>query len=205
MKNSNYSILVYLFIVLSISSYGQQPEAVVSKFDSESKLWLEGTSTLHDFTIEAKKINSSLAIERIEENETTKQVGFKVSKLSLTVPVLNLDSGKESMDENLREALMFEQNPNIIFDLNSPVSFSLTNISDSVNIDTKGFLTVAGTKKSVNIQISVLKTGPNKFEIKGKKKLLMTDFGVEPPSMFFGTVNTADEITVNFKMFLSGK
>ena len=38
--------------------------------------------------------------------------------------------------------------------------------------------------------------------IDGEQPLLMTDFGVKPPSMFLGTVKTQDRIVVKFHLEL---
>lgn len=138
-------------------------------------------------------------------NENNSLEEFKITYLKLIVPIWKLDSGNESMDENMQEALSAEVNPNIVFELISPVVFSFKNVIDSITINATGNLTVAGTKKSVDLNITVVTQSENEFEFKGEIKLLMTDFGVEPPSMFFGTMNTGNEITVKFEMILNRK
>ncbi len=204
MKNLKSVYLVLLLILISAAGFSQTKNSLISRFQAESKLWLEGTSTLHDFTINAKEIISSLIIEN-SVNEKNSKEELKISNLKLIIPVKKLDSGKESMDENMQEALLAEDNPNIIFDLNSKAVFSFSNTADSIKIKAAGNLTIAGTKKPVDLMVTVIKHNENKFEFKGDKKLLMTDFGVEPPSMFLGTVTTGNEITVKFDLFLNRK
>jgi len=204
MKKLKSVYLVLLIILISTAAYGQNEGSLKSRFQPESKLWLEGTSTLHDFIINAKEIISSLIIES-SVNENNSKEEFKISNLKLIVPVKKLDSGKESMDENMQEALLAEENPNIVFELNSAAVFSFNNVVDSLEIKAAGNLTAAGTKKPIDLNVTVVKHSKNKFEFKGDIKLLMTDFGIEPPSMFFGTLNTGNEITVKFVLFLNRK
>jgi polyisoprenoid-binding protein YceI len=204
MKNSKSVYLVLLTILISTTAFSQNGSSLISRFQPESKLWLEGTSTLHDFTITANNIKSSINFES-SMNENNSLEEFKITYLKLIVPIWKLDSGNESMDENMQEALSAEVNPNIVFELISPVVFSFKNVIDSITINATGNLTVAGTKKSVDLNITVVKQSENEFEFKGEIKLLMTDFGVEPPSMFFGTMNTGNEITVKFEMILNRK
>lgn len=204
MKRLNLTCIALLIILMSASNFCQNGSSLISRFQQESKLWLEGTSTLHDFTITANNVKSSISFES-SMNENNSLEEFKITYLKLIVPIWKLDSGNESMDENMQEALSAEVNPNIVFELISPVVFSFKNVIDSITINATGNLTVAGTKKSVDLNITVVKQSENEFEFKGEIKLLMTDFGVEPPSMFFGTMNTGNEITVKFEMILNRK
>jgi len=204
MKRLNLTCIALLIILMSASNFCQNGSSLISRFQPESKLWLEGTSTLHDFTITANNIKSSISFEN-SMNENNSLEEFKITYLKLIVPIWKLDSGNESMDENMQEALSAEVNPNIVFELISPVLFSFKNVIDSITINATGNLTVAGTKKPVDLNITVVKQSENEFEFKGEIKLLMTDFGVEPPSMFFGTMNTGNEITVKFEMILNRK
>lgn len=204
MKRLNLTCIALLIILMSASNFCQNGSSLISRFQPESKLWLEGTSTLHDFTITANNIKSSISFES-SMNENNSLEEFKITYLKLIVPIWKLDSGNESMDENMQEALSAEVNPNIVFELISPVVFSFKNVIDSITINATGNLTVAGTKKSVDLNITVVTQSENEFEFKGEIKLLMTDFGVEPPSMFFGTMNTGNEITVKFEMILNRK
>ena len=204
MKKFNLTCIALLIILMSASNFCQNGSSLISRFQPESKLWLEGTSTLHDFTITANNIKSSISFES-SMNENNSLEEFKITYLKLIVPIWKLDSGNESMDENMQEALSAEVNPNIVFALISPVVFSFDNVIDSITINATGNLTVAGTKKSVDLNITVLTQSENEFEFKGEIKLLMTDFGVEPPSMFFGTMNTGNELTVKFEMILNRK
>ena len=204
MKRLNLTSIALLIILMSASNFCQNGSSLISRFQPESKLWLEGTSTLHDFTITANNIKSSISFES-SMNENNSLEEFKITYLKLIVPIWKLDSGNESMDENMQEALSAEVNPNIVFALISPVVFSFDNVIDSITINATGNLTVAGTKKSVDLNITVLTQSENEFEFKGEIKLLMTDFGVEPPSMFFGTMNTGNELTVKFEMILNRK
>ena len=206
MKRLNLTCIALLIILMSASNFCQNGSSLISRFQPESKLWLEGTSTLHDFTITANNIKSSISFES-SMNENNSLEEFKITYLKLIVPIWRFDSGNESMDENTQEALSSDENPNIIFALTSPVDFSFDNINevDSVQINSSGTLLVARIEKPIVLIITVIKQSESQFVIKGSKKLLMTDFNVEPPSMFFGTMNTGNEITVKFEMILNRK
>lgn len=188
--------IIYLFIAFSSLVLSQTKEI---KFQKESKLWLEGTSTLHDFEINSKEIKGSLTLESNPQKE------LKISKLKLIVPVNKLESGKESMNENMYEALNAEDHPNITFDLTSASRISLNNIGDSAKIIALGNLNIAGVTKLINLNVTAVKLANEKYEFKGEKKLLMTDYKVDPPTMFLGTVKTGNSINVKFNLIIDAK
>jgi polyisoprenoid-binding protein YceI len=203
MKKIQYYFTFFIVVLLITTINSQNESSLLSRFESDSKLWLDGTSTMHDFTITAKEIISSLVID-VKQGSDVSKTTLNISKLNLTIPVRALDSGKESMDENMQESLMMEDHPDIIFQLNSPISITLEK-SDSLKIKAKGNLTVAGTKKSLDLDLVATKTGDKSYTFTGEKKILMSNFGIEPPSMFFGTLNTDDEIVIKFKVYLKLK
>ena len=203
MKKIQLYFTVLFAVLLTTNILSQNESSPLTRFEADSKLWLDGTSTLHDYTITAKEIISSLVVDVKKGSEASK-TELNISKLNLTIPVRVLDSGKESMDENMQEALLMEEHPDIIFQINSPISFSVK-ASDSLKIKTKGSLTVAGTKKLLDLDLTVSRTGENNYTFTGEKKILMSDFGIDPPSMFFGTLNTDDEVVVKFKVYLKLK
>lgn len=193
-----FNIIYLMMIIFSGLIFSLTNEL---KFQKESKFWFEGTSTLHDFEITAKEIKSNLNIESYAGSKNE----FKVSKLKLIIPVKELESGKESMNENMQEALRADENPNITFDLTSSSRISLINNGDSAKIIALGNLTVAGIKKLINLNVTAVKLSENKLEFKGEKKLLMTDYKIDPPTMFLGTVKTGNSIKVKFNLLLDLK
>lgn len=55
-------------------------------------------------------------------------------------------------------------------------------------------------KKEILFNIDDLTEG--KYRVRGSKMLTMTEFGVEPPSVFFGLIKAHDSIEVYFDLYV---
>jgi len=151
---------------------------------ANSSLTVFGTSSLHDWEIEAEEFNSNADLA-VTDN------GVQIKSLSFTVPVKGLKSGKSAMDDNTYKALKAKDHPTIKYQLKEA-----TPSGDKTQ--TKGMLTIAGVTKTVDMVVET-KTN-NGVQFSGSITFNMTDYGVEPPTALFGTIKTGDEITVKFKV-----
>lgn len=79
---------------------------------------------------------------------------------------------------------------------------SITPKAGAYNLETEGKLTIAGITKTVNMSVTATVNG-GQITFKGTKKLKMTDFNVEPPVMFLGTLKTDDNVTITFDVTLA--
>jgi hypothetical protein len=43
----------------------------------------------------------------------------------------------------------------------------------------------------------------NRIQIKGSKKVKMTDFNISPPTAMLGTLKTGDEVTISFTLVMA--
>jgi polyisoprenoid-binding protein YceI len=154
-----------------------------------TELTIDGTSSIHDWTITAEQFtgNAEIVLEGTNIGD--------IKSLSFSVPVKSLKSGKSSMDDNTYEALKAKDHPTISYNLNEIVS--KTKSGNSVVMDTKGNLTIAGVTKTINMKVTT--DVSNNVVFDGKVTFKMTDFEVDPPTAVFGTIKTGDEITINFK------
>lgn len=191
MKN----ILLTLLITVFFANYSISQESVDNSLElnniknlKESSLVINGTSTLHDWDSKAEKTEAYILL-----NNTPNQI----EKLHLDVEVESIANSKGSkmMDNLTHKALKSKDFPKISYAfLNAEV---LKDVADNKELELIGDLTIAGKTNRVAIKTQITKTG-SEITLKGSHKLLMTDYGVEPPTALFGTVKTGDEITVEF-------
>ena len=64
-------------------------------------------------------------------------------------------------------------------------------------ISLKGVLTIAGRSKDISLSARA-ETGSGMILVSGAYDLLMTDYGVTPPSLMMGAIKTRNEITVRY-------
>ena len=102
------------------------------------------------------------------------------------------------MDNNTYKALKADKNPEIIFILLTPI-MAIKPISQQETISAKGTLFIAGVKRPIDMQVKVFMKEQNKLTFEGTYKIKMTDYKIDPPGAFFGTLKTGNEIELNFK------
>lgn len=168
-----------------------------------SRLWLEGNSTLHAFTSTATVVNVSLAAAEVGSEipwVSLVREGY-VRSFDLTIPVRGLKSGKAGLDKKMYEALAAGAHPEIIFHLIRYDVTASTAPREGLPVKASGALTVAGVTREVEIEGRV-EPATGGMILRGRKELLMTDFGVKPPTMWLGVVKTDNRVVIRFDLVL---
>ncbi len=199
--------MVILFIGAGYINISAQANSTVKlTIEPQSTLTIDGTSTLHSFTIKAKEIEGYLTLDKANTDASNSDVSGKISDLSVVVPVKKLDSDKSSMNDNMDDALKADDNPNITYKLLSVDQSALPKVvGDSVNLNTTGELTIAGKKKDIEMTVKTTLLKDGQYEFAGQKKVNMKDYGVKPPTMFFGTIKVGADVVVKFDIVASVK
>jgi polyisoprenoid-binding protein YceI len=163
----------------------------------DSKLWIEGGSNLHGWSCKASSIDAMIEVDEAFLKSTSPTL---LKKLQVKVPVRNLKCGHGGMDNNLYKALKADDVPEISYILGTfdVVAGAL----DSFTVKSVGTLKVAGTEKTVNMDVTASKLADGSVRAEGELPLLMTDFGVKPPTAMFGTLRTDNKIIVKFSLLV---
>lgn len=201
-KQLTFFVSLLLAITFDIAiAQTSQPKAFT--IEPLSKLWVDGTSTLHSFTFEAKQIDGTLKANSLFVSRTSAEQGEVIDQMEVTIPVVKLESEHSGMNSNMQEAMKADKFPNISYRL---VSAELKKSGGSTGISvftTEGYLKIAGVEKMIEIEVSVKRLSSGEVELTGSKDLLMTDFGIDPPTMMFGTIKTGNKVTVHFDLKLT--
>jgi hypothetical protein len=182
------------------------------RFDSQSgsKIKIEGTSTIHDWTVESGIIQGHIEVPP-ELADPTKPVavGTKLKPtLEVTVPVRSLKSGKKPMDAIMYEAMNMTAHPKIEYRLQElTVKAVPAKTGDPYQLDAKGTLQVSGVTKTNQMVVSMYATEKTKLRFTGTTSLKMTDFGIKPPapSVGLGLIKTADDVKLTFEWLTAQK
>lgn len=187
---SKVTLLMFVtFLSFSTQIFSQSYK--VSNASSDLKVY--GTSSLHDWHVDAEDVKGSLQIEVSEEV-------LSIKKLNVEIISESLKSGKKSMDKNTYKALETDKYSSIKFNYLS--TKSITKISDNTySVEAYGNLTIVGNTQKILLKFK-LKTEDNKVSILGEKSIKMTSYGVEPPTALLGTIKTGDDLTIKFNIKL---
>jgi polyisoprenoid-binding protein YceI len=163
----------------------------------ESKLWIEGGSNLHGWSCKASSIDAMIDVDEASLKSMSPTL---LKQVQVKVPVRNLKCGHGGMDGNLYKALKADDVPDISYILGT---FDVVpGTSDSFTVKSVGTLKIAGTEKTVNMDVTASKLPDGSIRAEGELPLLMTDFGVKPPTAMFGTLRTDNKITVKFSLLV---
>lgn len=177
---------------------------------------VEGTSTIHDWSVEGKIIGGYFMVEPAFQTDlslksvkslTTKE---KNPKAVISIPIRSLKSGKDTMDRIMQEAMKADKHPMIRFTLKEMVVKGDVPASGSpVTFATKGDLSVSGVTKEIEMDVTMERKPEKTLVFQGQKQLKMTDFGITPPSPKIpglgSIIKTGDEVTVKFTWIVKAR
>lgn len=181
-------IFITLTLLLGFHISGNA-QVIYSINPDESSLTIQGTSSVHDW--ESNVENFDIEITLTESDEAN----INIESLFFEAEVSSIKSGKRIMDRKTRGALNAGDFPSIQFTFSEIQSVT----ADSITI--AGNLSMAGETKKIVIT-GLLEMIENGINISGSKDLLMSDYGVKPPTAMAGALKTGDEVTIYFNINL---
>lgn len=170
----------------------------------ESRLWFEGNSTLGKWACRSVPVEGELALPGLPEStaaladllEANPDTAWRPT-LRFPVKRIGCEEG-ERMNNHLRTALKADEHPAVTFRVEA-VRDGDTEASEGLARRVAGRLTVSGTARRVTIPVIVNVTDHDTptIRIRGKHKLDMTQYGVTPPTLMYGTISVHKPVTVH--------
>ena len=175
----------------------QGPSAVRLRLEPGSEVSVEGTSTMHAYHCKTDKIMAYVDVDPGYTKDLTK-IAKPIVSVKVNIVVNTLKCGNGTMDKNLYSTLNAEKNPLITYTLSG---YDILNgLSSSFAANTKGSLKIAGTEKLIDMKVNASRLSEGKVTAEGEETLLMTDFGIKPPSFMLGTLKVGNEVKVKFNL-----
>ncbi|HTA16366.1 MAG TPA: YceI family protein [bacterium] len=157
---------------------------------SDLTIKIEGESTLHAWEVSSASADLNADVGSSGGlADALAHHGLKRLDLALSVASLKSTEGT-GMDKNMDAALESDKFPKIQFHMKS---YSM----DGGTVTAQGDLSIHGQSKAVTLTGLVTEKG-NKVAVKGVYTLDMSDYGIKPPVMMFGTIKTADPVKIFF-------
>jgi polyisoprenoid-binding protein YceI len=188
----SFAILAVAFVLTSIPAANAQ---VAYKLGAKSQMSLAGTSTLHDWTMQATSFSTNAQVGLSADNHLE-----GISALTLTLPVINLKGSKDGLNENAWETLKYEDHKNIIFKLTS--ARVTPGGANKYQIIATGNLTIAGTTKPVSMNVNATANADGSLTCIGSLPIKLSHFNIERPSFMFGTMSVGDAMTLSYTINL---
>jgi len=177
----------------------QSPSAVRLRLEPGSELTISGTSSMHPFECKTTRMSAYVDVDPGYTKDLTK-VARPIVSVQVNIAVKSLSCGNGTMDKNMFATLKADKPENQI------IKYTLSGY-DVINASatefaakTNGTLVINGKTKGIAMNIKAERLGNGKAAAQGEESLLMSDFGIKPPSFMFGTLKVHDPIKVRFNL-----
>jgi polyisoprenoid-binding protein YceI len=197
MRNNLKTTLLALAILVPVSGAWTVANEQLM-LQPQSRLWIDGTSTIRSFTCKAPDVNAVVEVSGANAIPSLLAGEKGVKTVQVTVPAEHMDCGNGKMNDHMRNALKVTENPTITFVLtNYDVTKNAEGISGTIN----GTLDLGGVKKPISFQATGASEG-GMLHVNGTYELRMTDYGLKPPSLMFGRIKVGETVKVGFDLLL---
>ncbi len=164
----------------------------------ESRLWIEGTSNIHAFTCRAAEVTGFGFLEDDADGGAPQQPH---ALAKVVVPVSSFDCGKRRMNRDFYDALKAQNHPDIRYELDHAEVLRPAGPEDGAYaLRATGRLTIAGAERRIELDVTGRRLPDGRYRVQGSRSLVMTDFGVDPPTALLGLIRADERIVVGFNL-----
>jgi polyisoprenoid-binding protein YceI len=188
-----------LLLFALIAPAGAQLADVPLNVTPESRLWVEGTSTVRSFRCTAKEINAAVEAANSEAPAAVLAGTKAVRSAEVKVPAAKLECGNGTMNEHMRKALKVTQAPTIVFQLSS---YELAAQEGTSKVKMSGTLQLGGTERPIELNADAQAAPDGGLKVTGSAPIKLSDYGLKAPSLMMGTMKVGDQVTVKYDLTL---
>jgi polyisoprenoid-binding protein YceI len=167
-----------------------------------ARLAIDGTSTVRDFTCEARVVKARLTPGEAGGALEAERLAQALSAVVLEVPIGRLDCANGTMNEHMFNALLAGQHPTIRFQMSG---YEVGAAKDGqLPLRIHGELTMAGVTRPIDLEVLATPGPDGTLRVRGRYPLRMTDWGVRPPTLMLGTLKVGESVVIRFDFALQG-
>jgi polyisoprenoid-binding protein YceI len=167
---------------------------------ASARITISGTSNIHAYTASTTAVRVTRAqlggaVEATDLWANATRPGA-VEAFEVAIPAAMLTSPRAGLDKNMHKALKVEQYPDITYRL-----VRLESVGAGV-MKAIGILRIAGVEREVVLELKSRPTAAG-LAVSGETQLLMTDYGIKPPTAMLGMLKTDPKVTITFETVLT--
>lgn len=177
------------------------PIPITFSFEKGSKVSIDGTTNVKDFICASAKLFAPQNAE-LKQGDSEK-ISFNNAALEFNTSSLNC--GNNGMNRDMMKAMKADRFPVISVKLtDAQMERGKTlSLSGWTTIKINVSISMAGSTKNAFIIVQGKQTGNGRYRFVGQYSMLMTDFGINPPTALFGMVKVMDAIIVRFDLIIA--
>jgi hypothetical protein len=176
---------------LAVAGFADPASSATNIPTKEGTVKIEGTATIYGNWA----CKGQASVTATPGNALEPVPGFPggVKKTVVKVVVHDIECGDGTMNKHLRKALKEKDNPTIKFETDK---YTLLNKGGAVKAF--GELSIAGVPRPVELDANLTALPEGGVRVVGQVGIQMKDYRVKPPSLLFGTLKVANDVTVSF-------
>lgn len=192
-----------LFMTSALTQTAQSADTVRLDVAPGSKVWIEGGSNLRDWSCKAAAFEARVDIELAHaSHDASMDLSEIIQRVTVKVVVRDLKCGNRKMEADLYRALKADD-PSTPSHILGIFNASSNAPRQGATLETEGTIAVAGVEKGVQVRITIERLADGTVKAQGQVPLLMTDFGVKPPTGLFGLIRSHNEVVVKFELLIA--
>jgi len=188
--------MIRLMVILGLCFHlwdVNEPKVTMWEILKESELGIGGTTNVSDFYC-----GSDTYVGNDKLYETIMPDGGVSWNGTINIRAYSFDCANKIMTSDFQSIILAEQYPFItmqFIDLYKKDELGTILAGEAV-------VTLAEGSKKINITCRMERMKDGVMKLTGSHTFLFSDFGLEPPKKFFGTIKVNNEVTVDFKILL---
>jgi polyisoprenoid-binding protein YceI len=213
MRNKTFTITVAIVALLMLGLRAAAQDSIVYKpVAGGSKVKIDGTSSLHDWTVNGPQIDGKVEfLIKVPNGATAKQITQAILadpkvKADVAIPVSSLKSAKKDkdMDKKMYEALKSKANPTIKYYLTELKVVSESNPDRTdFQVQTTGELTIAGERRTLKMPMAIEVLDGRQLRITGRTWIKMSDYNIKRITALGGMIKCGDTVEVKVEWLLA--
>jgi hypothetical protein len=163
-----------------------------------ARITITGTSNIHAYTASTTTVRLSRALiadapDGLDVWANALRPGG-METFEIAIPAATLTSPRDGIDKTMHKALQVVEHPDIVFRLLRLEPRAGTTGA----VRAIGVLHIAGVEREVALDVATGRTDAT-LTVRGQLQLLMTDYGIKPPTAMLGMLKTDPKVTVAFE------
>lgn len=191
------TLLTVAVLLAATAAKASAQETLKLQLEPGTELTISGTSTIKTFTCKTSELDATLIVDKGYTTDLTK-IARPIVSVRVEIPAKSLECGNKTMNNHMYKALKTDNNPTIVYTM---MGYDLLNgTASGFSAKTTGALTIAGREKTVFMDVKAERVDETRATAKGEQSILLTDFGIKPPSLMLGTMKVGNEIRIRFNL-----
>jgi polyisoprenoid-binding protein YceI len=187
--------------ILIAATIGTKPTAQPAPLTmGTARVTIAGTSNIHNYSVWTDTVRlTGVKLAGTFMPETFWADCLRpgaLERFEVAIPVATLTSRDAGLDRTMYEALKLEEHRDITFRLTQLEAGAVGGLM------AVGKLRIAGVEREVVLPLTT-EQRDGTLVVTGRIPLLMTDYGIKPPTAMLGVLKTHPKVTVTFEVALS--